>query len=144
MDAQEVSSNLGKGVGRRRPTVVRGSGGGTGSAAAGRGVPPAGARVWQATRARKSSYGSSGGGGGGISFSDTVFLGETTEEDWSGVDTSWTGPDRVRVDGTEAEVDEEVDRPSDVLGPFVTGDWTDEAGASSQVLHAETTTENLV
>ena len=28
---------------------------------------------------------------------------------------------RRGVDGTETEVDEEVDRPSDVLGPFVTG-----------------------
>ena len=82
----------------------------------------------------KSSYGSSGGGGGGMSFRDTVLSRETTEEDWSGVDTSWTGPDRVRVDGTDAEVDEvdeEVDRPSDVLGPFVTGVWTDGAWASS-------------
>ena len=126
--AQEVSSNLRKGIGRWEPTVGSSFGGWAGPAAAGRGGPLGRKVIWQATGAKKSSYGSAGGEGGGRSSRETVLSWGTEEGDGVGAETSGTGPDEARVDGAineEEDWDEEVDRPADGLGLFANCSWTD-------------------
>ena len=109
-------------MGRREPVVAIGYASWGGPAAACRGGPPGREAICCDTRATKCSYGSAGGGGGGGIFSRaTVLSWGTVEGDEVGAETSGTGPDEVRVGGAvndEDGVDEEVDRPSDVVGLF--------------------------